>query len=69
MAILKIKDIRNMKNEELLEKLKNYKEELRKLKMQTEMKRPIKNTSRIRELRKTIARILTVLKERNIKIK
>ncbi|MEM5832008.1 MAG: 50S ribosomal protein L29 [Candidatus Aenigmatarchaeota archaeon] len=69
MAILKIRDIRNMKNEELLEKLKNYKEELRKLKMQTEMKRPIKNTSRIRELRKTIARILTVLKERNIKIK
>ncbi|MEM5820435.1 MAG: 50S ribosomal protein L29 [Candidatus Aenigmatarchaeota archaeon] len=69
MAILKIKDIRNMKTEELLEKLKNYKEELRKLKMQTEMKRPIKNTSRIRELRKTIARILTVLKERNIKIK
>ncbi|MBU5682405.1 MAG: 50S ribosomal protein L29 [Candidatus Aenigmatarchaeota archaeon] len=69
MAILKIKDIRNMKTEELLEKLKNYKEELRKLKMQTEMKRPIKNTSRIRELRKTIARILTVLRERNIKIK
>ncbi|MEM0476519.1 MAG: 50S ribosomal protein L29 [Candidatus Aenigmatarchaeota archaeon] len=69
MAILKIKDIRNMKTEELLEKLKNYKEELRKLKMQSEMKRPIKNTSKIRELRKTIARILTVLKERNIKIK
>ncbi|MEM5820723.1 MAG: 50S ribosomal protein L29 [Candidatus Aenigmatarchaeota archaeon] len=68
MAILRIKDIRNMKNEELIEKLKAFREELIKFKMQTEMKRPIKNVGRIRELRRTIARILTVLRERGIKL-
>lgn len=68
MAILRIKEIRNMKSEDLIEKLKKLKEELKKIKMQTEMKRPIKNTGRIRELRKTVARILTVLRERNVKI-
>jgi len=69
MAILRIKEIRAMKDEELIKKLNELKEELRKYKMQTEMKRPIKNVGRIRELRRTIARILTVLRERELKEK
>ncbi|MEM7818173.1 MAG: 50S ribosomal protein L29 [Candidatus Aenigmatarchaeota archaeon] len=69
MAILRIKEIREMKNEDLIERLNKLREELEKLRMQTQMKRPIKNTSRIRELRRTIARILTVLRERGIKIR
>jgi len=61
MAIIKKYELNKMSKEELIKKLKELKEELLKLEMQVQMKRPIKNTSRRREIRRTIARILTIL--------
>jgi large subunit ribosomal protein L29 len=61
MAIIKKSELNKMSKEELIKKLKELKEELLKLEMQVQMKRPIKNTSRRREIRRTIARILTIL--------
>ncbi|MEM0481054.1 MAG: 50S ribosomal protein L29 [Candidatus Aenigmatarchaeota archaeon] len=61
MVIIRKSELKKMSKEELLKKLKELREELMKIKSQTEMKRPIKNTGRIREIRRTIARILTML--------
>jgi large subunit ribosomal protein L29 len=61
MAIIRKSELNKMSKEELIKKLKELKEELSKIEMQIQMKRPIKNTSRRREIRKTIARILTIL--------
>jgi large subunit ribosomal protein L29 len=63
MAILKIKDIRKMKPEDLNTKLKELKLELLKEMGNVKMGRPIKNTGKVRELKRAIARILTYQKE------
>ncbi|MDI6806601.1 MAG: 50S ribosomal protein L29 [Candidatus Aenigmarchaeota archaeon] len=64
MAILKAKDIRKMKPEELKKRLQELRLELAKELGNVKMGRPIKNPGRIRELRRTIARILTIQKEK-----
>jgi len=61
MAIIRKSELNKMSKEELIKKLKELREELSKIEMQIQMKRPIKNTSRRREIRRTIARILTIL--------
>jgi large subunit ribosomal protein L29 len=63
MAILRMKDIRKLKPEDLNTKLRELKLELLKEMGNVKMRRPIKNTGKIRELRKAIARILTYKKE------
>jgi len=65
MAILKVKQVREMKPEELNKKLSELKLDLMKELGNVKMGRPIKNPGRIKELRKAIARILTVKKERS----
>jgi len=64
MAVLKIKQIREMKKEELDKKLSGLRLELLKELGNVKMGRPIKNPGKIKELRRTIARILTVKKEK-----
>jgi large subunit ribosomal protein L29 len=64
MAILKIKQIRKMKDEELDKKLSELKLELMKESGNVRMGRSIKNPGKIKELRRTISKILTVKKER-----
>jgi large subunit ribosomal protein L29 len=64
MAIIKIKQIREMKDEELDKKLGELKLELLKEMGNVKMGRPVKNPGKIRELRKTIARLLTIKKEK-----
>jgi large subunit ribosomal protein L29 len=61
MAIIKKSELNKMSKEELLKKLKELREKLSQIEMQIQMKRPIKDTSRRREIRRTIARILTIL--------
>ena len=61
---LKIKDIRKMKTEELNKKLRELKLELMKELANVKMGRPIKNPGKIKSIKKSIARILTVLNER-----
>ena len=60
---MNVKEIRDKSNEELLKTLEEFKSELFNLRFERATG-SIENPMRIRELRKSIARILTVLKER-----
>jgi len=66
MAILKMKKIREMSDKELDEKQREIKLELSKDKASSEMG-TVKNPGRIREMRRTVARILTEKKRRTVK--
>lgn len=69
MAILKAKQAREMKSEDLSKRLEELKLELSKEQSNVKMGRPIKNAGRISELRKTIARINTIVHEKKLKIR
>jgi len=69
MAILKIKQIREMKVEELEKKLSELKLDLAKELGNVKMGRPVKNPGRIKELRRAISRILTIKKEAKKEVK
>jgi large subunit ribosomal protein L29 len=60
MAILRLKDIRDMTPEKRTEKITEFRTELARLKTMVEAGGSIDNPAQIRELRKTIARILTI---------
>jgi len=60
MPILRTKDIRAMSSKERREKLAELQTELARLRTMVKAGGSIDNPSRIRELRKTIARILTI---------
>ena len=62
---MNVKEIRDKSNDELLKALDESKKELFDLRFERATG-SIENPMRIRELRKTIARILTVLKEREM---
>lgn len=64
MAILRTDEIRNMSEEELDEKMKDLKLELSKEKGKTDMGSFPENPGRIKEIKRTIAKILTILNER-----
>lgn len=64
MAMLKTKQIREMKPEELTKKVSELRLELFKEMGNVKMGRPIKNPGRIEELRRSISRLLTVKKEK-----
>lgn len=64
MAALKVKQIREMKVEDLNKKLSELRLELLKEMSNVKMGRPIKNPGKIRELKRSIARILTIKKEK-----
>ena len=63
---MNVKEIRDMSNDELLKSLDESKKELFDLRFQ-KATGTVENPMRIRELKKSIARILTVLKERECK--
>jgi len=67
MAILKVKQIRDMKPEEIGKKLSDLRLELLKEHGNVKMGRPIKNPGRIGELRRTIARLETIKHEKRMK--
>ena len=62
---MKVKEIRELSTEEINKKLVEAKEELFNLRFQ-QATGSIEKPSRIRELRHTVARMKTVLKEREI---
>ncbi|HDD71501.1 MAG TPA: 50S ribosomal protein L29 [Candidatus Aenigmarchaeota archaeon] len=64
MAILKARQIREMKLEEIERKISELRLELMKEMANVKMRRPIKNPGKIRELKRTIARLLTIKKEK-----
>ena len=59
------KDIRALSNEELNKKIAESKEELFNLRMK-QATGSLENPGRIKELRKTVARLKTILREREI---
>lgn len=69
MAIMRVKQIREMKSEDLDKRMAELKLELSKEMSNVKMGRPVKNTGRIKQLRKTIARIHTIKHEKKLKIR
>ncbi len=62
---MKARELRNLSDEELQAKLRESKEELFNLRFQSATGQ-LDNTSRIREVKRDIARIFTVLREREL---
>ncbi len=60
MAILRLKDIRDMSSDDRKEKVNEFRTELARLKTMVEAGGSIDNPTQIREIRKTIARLLTI---------
>ena len=65
---MNVKEIRDKSDDELVKLVDEYKTELFDLRFQ-KATGTVDNPMRIRELRKTIARIKTVLKERSMEVK
>jgi len=63
MPILRLKDIRAMSSEGRRKKLTEWRTELMRLKTMIKAGGSVENPARIRELRKTIARVLTIENE------
>ncbi len=64
MAILKVEEIREMDEKELKEKMNDLKKEIVEERGQIEIGGFAENPGRIKEMKRTIARIETVLNER-----
>ena len=64
MAILRSEEIRGMSTEEMLERLKEFRAELARARATAAAGGSLENPARIRELKRTIARILTIIKEK-----
>ena len=63
---MKVSEIREMTSEQLNNKLKELKEELFNLRFQHAINQ-LENTNRIGEVKKDIARVMTVLNDKNAK--
>ena len=63
---MKNKEIRDLTNEQLVKKIEEYKEELFNLRF-SQATGSLEKPSRIRELRKLVARMKTILRERELK--
>ena len=64
MPMKRMREIREISDEEHLKRLSELKTELVRMKTMVKAGGAIENPSRIRELRKTIARIKTVMNEK-----
>ncbi len=69
MPILRVEEIREMSTEERMKKLNEFKTELLRLKTMIKAGGSVENPARIKELRKAIARILTIEKEQKLGLK
>lgn len=67
MPVLRMKEIRDMSAEERVKKLNELKVELLRLRTMVKAGGTVENPARIRELRRAIARILTVENEGKLK--
>jgi large subunit ribosomal protein L29 len=69
MAIMRIKEIVAMSSEDRAAKLVNLRAELARIKTMINAGGAVENPTRVRELRKTIAQILTVENEKKLGIR
>ena len=63
MAVLRVKEIREMSSQQRMEKVNEFRTELARIKTMVAAGGAIDNPSQIRVMRKTIARILTIESE------
>jgi large subunit ribosomal protein L29 len=63
MPIIRVKEIREMSPEERAKKLQEFRTELVRLKTMVKAGGAVENPARIKELRKAVARILTIENE------
>ena len=66
MPIIRLKEIREMTPDERAKKLNEFRTELLRLKTMVKAGGAVENPARIKELRKAIARILTVENEQKL---
>jgi len=66
MPIMRVKEIRDMPSEERMKRLNELRTELLRLKTMIKAGGTIENPARIKELRKTVARILTIEHEQKL---
>lgn len=64
MAILKPDEIRGMSTEEKIEKLKEFRAELARARATAAAGGSLENPAKIKELKHAIARILTIMREK-----
>jgi large subunit ribosomal protein L29 len=62
---VKAKEIRNLSNEQLVEKVKEFRQEIFNLRFQNSTGE-LENTARMSEARRSLARTLTIVNEREI---
>jgi large subunit ribosomal protein L29 len=62
---MKSKDIRNMNDEQLVEKMREFKEEIFNLRFRNSTGE-LENTARLGEARRSLARTITIARERNL---
>jgi large subunit ribosomal protein L29 len=64
---MKIKEVRNLDDEQLVDRVREFREELFNLRFRNSTGE-IENTARLGQARRSLARTLTVARERNIDI-
>ena len=64
-VIQKVQEIRELETKELLSKVEEFKKELFELRFQ-QATGQLENTARVKEVRKSIAKIKTVIREREL---
>lgn len=69
MAIIRLKEIQSMSSEDRAKKLNDLRVELTRIKTMANAGGAVENPTRFRELRKTIAQILTVENENKLGIR
>jgi len=69
MAKIKKRELRTLRNEELNSKLNELRRELMRLNTEISTGATIKNPGQVRQTKKTIARIITILKEKMKEVK
>ena len=69
MPIIRVKEIREMSPEERRKKLNEFRTELLRLKTMVKAGGTVENPARIKELRRAIARILTIENEQELEVK
>ncbi len=62
---MKVQEIRELETKELLSKVEEFKKELFELRFQ-QATGQLENTARVKEVRKSIAKIKTVIREREL---
>jgi large subunit ribosomal protein L29 len=62
---VKAKEVRNLNDEQLVDSAREFREELFNLRFQNSSGE-LENTARLREARRSLARVLTVARERGI---